>query len=461
MKKRGANRQEKAARRKPSEMVAPEQWPAWIVEKRRISELSDHPRNVRIHPVSQLKQLDQSFAEHGAVRPMVINEAGQILAGHGSRDSLLHLHGDIEVPVVVTRGWSDEQQRAFMLRDNALAELSSWDKPRLGIELADLKAMRVADIKGIKFPDILNLGFKPATLNKLLTGVGEQPGNGGPNADVVPEAPAEAVSRLGDIWMLGEHRIMCGDATNPDHVACLMAGDMPRACVTDPPYGISFERGKFIGRDQATPNTFAPIANDDLQGEQLAAFVCAALRAAFAEAVGISAYVWSAPLREGYATFAGVERAGFNVQSQIVWRKSSFLMGRGDHHWQHEVCWYCNKGGSHAWYGGRDQGTVWDYPKPQSVDREGHPTPKPVALFEQCIGNITTPGDYVYDPFSGSGTTIIAAEPLGRRALVMELEPRYIDVAVKRWESFTKKTACLAVGEKTWDQVAISRKEAR
>lgn len=451
MAKRGASKQEKAARGKPAAVVAPEAWPAWNVERRRISTLTDHPSNVRTHPVAQLANLDASFAEHGAVRPLVVNAKGQILAGHGSRDSLLHLYGDIEIPVISTPAhWTEAQERAFMLRDNATALQSGWDKPRLSIELADLKQLGVANLSA--------LGFTPANVNKLLAGAGRPDASGaGSNPEFVPEAPPAPVSRSGDVWLLGEHRIMCGDATNADHVAVLFGNSVPRACVTDPPYGANFERGKSRARP-AREQQYETIANDDLAGDALAEFVCAALNAAFAQATGISAYLWSWHGETGYAIRAGMLRAEFGVQSQIVWRKDHFVVGRCDHQGQHEIAWYGFKGNAHPWFGGRDQGTVWDYPKSQSVDIEGHPTPKPVGLFEQCIGNITTRGDWVYDPFSGSGTTIIAAQAIERRALVMEINPAYVDVAVTRWEQFTKKSAVLAAGEIERAAVAAARR---
>jgi DNA modification methylase len=210
---------------------------------------------------------------------------------------------------------------------------------------------------------------------------------------------------------------------------------------TDPPYGVDFERGKFVGREKAAKGASLPkIANDDLKGSALGEFVADALRLGFEATVfGGACYVWAPSLREGFAILEAVSTAGFKVQSQIIWNKRPFVIGRNDYHWKHEVCWYGFKGTNHQWYGGRDQGTVWDIDKPHRM--EDHPTQRPVELARRAIQNSSRPGEVVLDLFLGSGTTLIAAGIEGRRCFGLELEPRYCDVIVARWEQHTGQKA--------------------
>jgi DNA modification methylase len=439
--KRNARKDEKAARPKPA-ALAPEEWPARRVEMRPVEWLKPHPRNVRTHPVRQLSELDLSIAEHGMVKPIVANTGGEILAGHGGVDSLTHLHGrGIEVPVVVV-DWPEEKQRSFMLRDNAIALLSGWDGPRLGGELADLSAMAV---------DVNHLGFKAPELKKLM---GEMLREGLHDPDrEAPAAPAEAVARPGDVWLLGEHRLMCGDSTKLDHVEALLAGARPHLMVTDPPYGVEYDPD---WRNRAGLNNggaLGEVANDDR----------ADWREAWALFPGDVVYVWHSAL---YASVvqASLEACGFALRSQIIWDKTRLIIGRGDYHWQHEPAWYAvRNGGTSHWAGDRSQTTFWEIPSTvwpisHGKSETGHGTQKPIECMARPMRNNSAPGDHVYEPFSGSGSTIIAAEQLGRRVLAMEILPAYVDVAVKRWEGFTGKNAILATtGAAGWVAAAAER----
>lgn len=283
----------------------------------------------------------------------------------------------------------------------------------------------------------------------------------GSNTDADPdeeEAPKKvAVSRPGDVWILGEHRIICGDSTDLATVEKLLDDDKPHLFCSDPPYGVSFERGKFVGRDKAAKgDKFEPIAGDDLRGEKLAELISEVIKVAFKERNG-TFYCWSAPLYEGFSVFRGMMNAGVKIQSQIIWNKNPFVIGRADYHWKHEVCWYGFKGANHPWYGGRDKSTVWDIQKAQKM--EGHPTQKPVECMKRPIENSSKPGDTIYDPFAGSGTTIIAAEMTQRKCLAIELSPNYVDVCVLRWEKFTARKAVLQGSRKTF--AIIERERAK
>jgi DNA modification methylase len=259
----------------------------------------------------------------------------------------------------------------------------------------------------------------------------------------------------GDVWLLGRHRLVCGDCTDRQVVDKALAGVKPHLMVTDSPYGVGFERGKFVGREKAAKGPkFAPIANDDLRGAALAEFIGSALDAWAVESG--TAYLWSPSLEEGYSIKHGIEAAGFKVQSQLVWRKTPFVIGRADYHWQHEICWYAFKGPNHPWHGGRDKGTVWDIPKAQKMDG-GHPTQKPVECMKRPIENNSSPGQAVYDPFVGSGTTIIAAEMTGRCCHAIELHPAYVDVAMMRWQNFTGQTAMLEASGETFVKLMARR----
>lgn len=449
--KRGASKQEKAARAKPAPKVSLEASPARQVVLRKIGELRENPRNVKTHPVGQLKVLDESFGDHGQVKPLVINEQGVLLAGHGSRDALLHLFGaDAEVACVIVRQ-DETMQRKFMLRDNASGELSGWKKDGLGLELVDLRSLGV--------PDLAALGFKPAALKRLLP---EQAQAGHTDPDAIagePDAAAPAVSRPGDVWLLGEHRLTCGDCTSPDHVAALLAGELPQLMVTDPPYGVDYDpawrNNERLERQTLHGESREQVVANDDQADWSAAWRLFA---------GDVAYVWHAAMRAGMVE-ASLVACGFETRSQIIWRKQKFVVGRGDYHWQHEPCLYMvRKGRPGGWTGDRSQSTVWDITAEQGWLKKrdgdaavGHGTQKPIECMARPMRNNSKPGDLVYEPFCGSGTTIIAGEMLGRRVRALELMPAYVDVAVRRWEQFTKKTATLAAGDLSFEAAAAAR----
>ncbi len=416
------------------------EWPADKVERRAVAALIPYARNARTHSPEQVDQIAASIREWGWTVPVLIDDEGGIIAGHG-RVLAAHKLAIAEVPVMVAAGWSEAQKRAYVLADNKLALNAGWDNELLKIELGDLQAFDFdLGLIGFSADEIAALTFDK---NAGLT-----------DPDEAPDAPAIPVSKPGDGWLLGKHRLVCGDCTDPLVVDKALNGVKPHLMVTDPPYGVGFERGKFVGREKAAKGLkFAPIANDDLRGAALAEFIGSALDVWSVEAG--TAYLWSPSLEEGYSIKHGIEAAGFKVQSQIVWRKTPFVIGRADYHWQHEICWYAFKGANHPWHGGRDKGTVWDIPKAQKMDG-GHPTQKPVECMKRPIENNSSPGQAVYDPFVGSGTTIIAAEMTGRACHAVELSPAYVDVAVTRWQNFTGQTATLEATGEAFESKGVS-----
>ena len=392
------------------------------IVKKQTHDLKPYLKNARTHPKKQIDQIAASISEFGFNNPILIAEDGEVIAGHGRLAAAVKL-GMESVPCIVLPHLTDDQRRAYVLADNKLAENSGWDPDMLRDELSALAAVNF---------NIDLVGFDASELNKILT-----PDTGADGRDADEEmVPTEGVpvSKLGDVWILGDHRLICGDSTDKATVEKLMAGAKPNLMVTDPPYGVEYDasfRSKIIdprtGKNK-TVRAEGKVLNDD-RADWKAAWECF---------TGNIAYVWHA------GCFAGVvqnslEVCGFKTRAQIIWAKSNFAIGRGDYHWQHEPCWYAvRKGGN--WTGDRKQTTVWNIDKPQKSET-GHSTQKPIECMERPIRNNSSVGDYVYDPFGGSGTTLIAAERTSRKCLMIELNPAYVDLIVRRWEGFTGKKA--------------------
>ena len=397
-----------------------------IIDKK-IADLIPYARNARTHDDRQVALIAGSIREFGFRNPILIDGQSGIIAGHGRVMALQKL-GHKTAACIDCSDMSDAQKRAYIIADNKLAELAGWDDELLALELAELEALDV---------DLEALGFDENELNALMTDGDQQEGE-----DDTPELDDEnVVSTAGDIWILGRHRIKCGDSTSEDDVAALLNGVAPHLMVTDPPYGVSYDP---TWRDQAggqfgdgKTKMRGAVKNDD--------------RADWTEAwslfPGQVAYVWHGALHAGEVA-QSLQSAGFEVRSQIIWKKQHFTLCRGDYHWGHEPCWYAVKGKS-CWAAGRDQSTVWDIsslnPSGRSQDiadvKLGHGTQKPVECMRRPIINNSSPGQAVYEPFSGSGTTIIAAETTERVCYAMELHPPYVDLAVRRWQTFTGERA--------------------
>jgi DNA modification methylase len=362
-----------------------------------------------------------------------VDEAGGIIAGHGRVLAARKL-GLVDVPVMIAAGWSEAQKRAYILADNKLTENAGWDQALLKLEVSDLAALGF---------DIPLMGFSETELAGLT---GSNPGLTDP--DEVPPAPAIATSAVGDVWHLGRHRLVCGDATNAADVAKALAGVQPHLMVTDPPYGVDYDPN---WRNQANrwsgsnvklgASAIGRVENDN----------CADWCGAWNFFGGDVAYVWHAALRSSEVA-ASLVSSGFDLRSQIIWNKTRLVIGRGNYHWQHEPCWYVvrkNRGGS--WNGDRTQSTVWDIPKSQTSET-GHSTQKPVECMKRPIENNSSPGQAVYDPFVGSGTTIIAAEMTGRACHALEINPAYADVSIMRWQNFTGEQAKLEATGQTFEE---------
>jgi len=423
---------------KSTKSTAETAWPADKVERRAVADLIPYARNARTHSDAQVAQIAASITEWGWTTPVLVDETGSIIAGHGRVMAARKL-GITDVPVMVAAGWSEAQKRAYVLADNQLALNAGWDAEMLKVELTDLA--------GAGF-DVGLIGFSEDELAKLTADKTE----GLTDPDAVPEAPANAVSVLGDTWVLGKHRIRCGDSTSADDVAALLAGVSPHLMVTDPPYGVEYDadwRNKAKRADGSVigGKALGKVANDDK----------ADWREAWALFPGDVAYVWCAPGPLNCTVHDSLVSCDLIPRMQIVWAKSQFAIGRGHYHAQHENCWYAvRKGGTGHWSGDRKQSTLWQIAKPAKSET-GHSTQKPVECMKRPIENNSSPGQAVYEPFSGSGTTIIAGEMTGRAVYAMELNPPYVDVAIKRWQDFTGQKATLESDGRTFEDVAAQR----
>jgi len=408
-------------------------WPADKVERRPVAALIPYARNARTHSDAQVAQIAASIKEWGWTTPVLIDPEGSIIAGHGRIMAARKL-GFTEVPVMVAEGWTDAQKKAYVLADNQLALNAGWDSDLLALELKDL------DANGFKL-DLI--GFDDNFLANLLTDKTE----GLTDPDEVPEAPADPVSVLGDVWVMGKHRIICGSSTEADTVSKLLGDVKPHLMVTDPPYGVEYDPE---WRERAGLNGPAAAKGKVLNDDK------ADWREAWALFPGDVAYVWHAGLYAGVVGDSLVA-TGFHLRSQIIWAKSVMVMSRGDYHWQHEPCWYAVRKGKAGQYdGGRKQTTLWQIEKPRKSET-GHGTQKPVECMKRPIENNSSPGQAVYEPFSGSGTTIIAGEMTGRSVYAVELNPAYVDVAVKRWQEFTGQAAKLEGDGRTFAEIKEQR----
>ncbi len=379
---------------------------------RPLTSLSPAAVNPRTHPAAQLALLAASIREFGFTNPLLIDPDGGIIAGHG-RLAAAEQVGMTEVPCIVLDHLTVTQRRALVIADNQIALGAGWDE---GLLASELKELRVEDY------DLALLGFDEHALETLISGLeGGEP-------DEVPAAPAlgEAITRPGDLWLLGHHRLLCSDSTAPETMSRLMDGAQADLLLTDPPYNVGYE-----GRteDRLT------IANDDLGDDAYRRLLVAAL----GNAVGVlkpggGYYIWHAD-SEGLAVRSACAAIGLTVRQCLIWTKNTFVLGRQDYQWQHEPCLYgWANGAAHTWLSDRSQTTVLAYDKPSRSAE--HPTMKPVELIAYQITNSCPTGGIVLDPFGGSGTTMIAAQQTGRRGYLVELDPRYADVIVRRYAAY-------------------------
>ena len=394
-----------------------------------VDKLIPYARNSRTHNDEQIAQIVASIKEFGFTNPILIGGDDVIIAGHGRLLAAQRM-GLKEVPVIRLPHLSETQRRALVIADNKIALNAGWDEEMLALEMKELEDMDFnLDI----------LGFSDEEL-KELEAFGEPETEGQTEEDAVPEPPEEAITKRGDIWILGNHRLICGDTTMYDDVKKVMQDDIATMIFTDPPYNVNYgSTMKDSIRYHAGSLGGRKIMNDNL-GDGFAQFLTDSLSNLMMFCQG-SAYVCmsSSELHTLYNAFI---TAGGKWSTFIIWAKNTFTLGRADYQRQYEPILYgWNAEYKHYWCGDRDQADVWEYNKP--VKNDLHPTMKPVELVERAICNSSRAGDVVLDGFGGSGSTLIAAEKTGRKARLIELDPKFCDVIVRRWEEFTGKKARL------------------
>ena len=377
-----------------------------------------------------------SIREFGFRVPVVVDEQLTVLAGHTRLKAARKL-GLAQVPVHIAAGLSEAQKKAFRIADNRVGEIAEWDNDMLALELEDL---RMADF------DLGTLAFDEGEVERIMAEASATT-EGLTDPDDAPEPQAEAITKPGDVWLLGRHRLVCGDSTDALVVDKALNGVQPHLMVTDPPYGVKYDAG---WRNEAMPAKNDPKRWKDGAGRATGAVLNdgqADWREAWALFPGEVAYVWHAG-NMAHVVAESLLASAMEIRAQIIWAKSQFVIGRGHYHPHHEPCWYAvRKGATGHWAGDRKQSTLWQIDKPRKSET-GHSTQKPVECMKRPIENNSSPGQAVYEPFSGSGTTIIAAEMTGRACHAIELSPQYVDVAVRRWQQFTGQKAVLeATGE--------------
>ena len=417
--------------------------PSWIMQQtlslqyKPLEMLIPYARNARQHSDAQVAQIAASIREFGWAAPIIVDAQSNVIAGHGRLLAARKL-GLAEVPVVSMDHLSDTQRRALILADNKIAENATWDEALLGVELAALSEAGF---------ELGLTGFSQDEWERLIEGdLSDEKGL--TDEDAVPEVSEHAVTKPGDIWILGDHKLLCGDATKADDFKALLGDELVDMTFTDPPYNVNYAntaKDKMRGKNR-------PIMNDNL-GEGFGSFLFDACDNILARTKGA---VYIAMSSSELDTLQGAFRAaGGKWSTFIIWAKNTFTLGRADYQRQYEPILYGWRDGTdHYWCGARDQGDVWHINKPQKNDL--HPTMKPVELVERAVRNSSKTRDLVLDPFGGSGSTLIACEKSGRRARLIELDPKYVDVIVKRWEAFSGGKAVLNDGQRVCGEQTIA-----
>ncbi len=443
----------------------------WPLEK-----LKPYARNPRTHTPEQVAKVAASIVEFGFTNPILVDANQGIIAGHCRLMAAQKL-GLETVPVIELTHLTEAQKRAYVIADNRLAMDAGWDVELLAGELEALKE------------DGFDLGLTGFSGDEIDEFLGSGEAGGLTDDDAAPPTPEEAVTVPGDVWVLGRHRLLCGDATVLSDNDKLMGGELADCIWTDPPYNVNYgEKAEMLDRYQKGHRNTSRILNDHMESSDFYEFLHAAFTNVYAVSKsGAAVYVAHAET-EGVNFRTTLKAAGFYLSSCLIWRKNALVLGRSDYHWQHEPVLYgWKEGGAHRWFGGRDKTTIQEFegaPFQQIGDNEWqipmgettfiirgdnltveaahgtvffeekprtspeHPTMKPVALIERMVSNSTRKGDMVLDPFGGSGSTLIACEKTGRTARLLELDPKYCDVIVRRWQDYTGKKATLENGGK-------------
>ena len=401
-------------------------------------QLIPYINNSRTHDARQVKQIASSIKEFGFTNPLLIDEDGGIIAGHG-RLLAADLLGIDQVPTITLVGLTEAQRKAYVIADNQLALNAGWDLDTLKVELDRLTELDF---------DVDLLGFDDDFLSSFL----DEPSEGLTDEDAVPDAPENPVTVEGDVWILGNHRLMCGDSTSIDAVDRLMDGQKADMVFTDPPYGMSYGGGRAAGSTPkgARVKAHGMILGDDFEGNDLIRMI----RDAVGSAVTVSKSGSSKYICFPWRTYSEFEEALAQIDltpsACIVWDKKSIGLGNANYRPQHEFIFYAK---GENWHGDKAQSDVW-YMSRGATGQYVHPTQKPVELIEKAINNSSKGQDVVIDVFGGSGSTLIACEKTNRYCRMMELDPKYCDVIVKRWEEFTGKEAVLESSGKTYSEAA-------
>jgi DNA modification methylase len=401
-----------------------------------IDQIIPYERNARSHSDSQIAQIAASIGEFGFTNPILVNAKGQIIAGY-ARYLAARKRNLEQVPVIQLEHLTATQERAYRVADNQLALNASWNEEVLREELQALidEAFQV-NLIGLTEAELERLSASPE-LQVFQT-----------DEDAAPKVAQVAVSRKGDVWTLDHHQVLCGDATESGTMNRLLAGSEAAMTVTDPPYNVAY-------RATSRKGTSRPIQNDDL-GPDFERFLFEACRNILALTAGaVYLFMSSSELHTLYRAFT---RAGGHYSTFLIWAKPHFTLGRSDYQRQYEPILYgWREGVNRFWCGARNQGDVWSFAKPAVNDL--HPTMKPVALIEQAIQNSSHPGNVVLDPFGGSGSTLIACQKTGRDARLVEIDPLYVDVIVRRWQEFTGREAVLEGDGRSFAAVAREREQ--
>jgi ParB-like chromosome segregation protein Spo0J len=409
---------------------APERIEQWPLER-----LKPYARNAKTHGADQVAKIAGSMARFGWTQPVLVGADGEVIAGHGRILAAAQL-GLTEAPVIVLDHLTEEQRRAYRLADNKLTEIGGWDEALLAAELQELAADDF---------DLSVVGFSDAELDQLLAlDVGGGEATEGPSVPpvVVPEPPRNPASRAGDLWLLGDHRLLCGDSTKPDEVRRLMNGERAALFATDPPYLVDYDGSNHPTRNKDWSPSYGVTWDDSSQGAEL---YDGFIRAAIAEAITEDAawYCWHASRRQAMLE-ACWEKAGAFVHQQIIWVKDRGVLTRSHYLWKHEPCFM-------GWVrphrppkvADETLASTWVIPSLAGEERPDHPTPKPLDCFAIPMRQHVGRGGLCYEPFSGSGSQIMAGEGTGRRVFAMEISPAYVDVAVERWQAETGREAIL------------------
>lgn len=416
--------------------------------------LKGYARNARTHSDEQVEQIMCSIEEFGFTNPILLKDDDTTIgAGHGRQLAAIRL-GLASVPTITLHGLTEAQWRAYVLADNKIALNAGWDMQLLAGEIRELRDLGLdMTIAGFQMTEL-------ASLETIFDSAGSEP-----DPEKTPPVPTDPISRAGDLWDLGPHRLACGDCTNAHDVERALDGAAPPLMVTDPPYGVDYDPN---WRNSAERGT-ALKSWTGKTGRKIGATAVGAVdndtqadwREAWALFAGDVAYVWHAGLHADVVA-ASLKSVGFEIRSQIIWNKATLIIGRGDYHWKHEPCWYAVRKGRPGRFNrkgedGRTQSTIWDITHRSS--ETGHSTQKPVEAMRRPIDNNSVAGEAIYEPFSGSGTTLIACQIAGRIFHGLEINPGYVDVAVLRWQAHTGQDATLRGDGRTFAAIAAAGRD--